>query len=198
MEIPGLKVCMLLGNFFISLFTFSVFSIMLWTQTWFTTRIHIYKLSYCHCQRLETSQIVMKQAKQFHLPVCFHSLQIQDAGWNHWWRWRCFSIAELVSDGSRVSLKLTAGMPAALSLLCLSRCCVCVHAETPDELLRCGWTSINSTTTLQGRQPRARPSAGLSIILSLSSIILQYRQKPRYRFGYVSYRIELHGFCLLW
>lgn len=68
-----------------------------------------------------------------------------------------------------LSLESPAGMPAALSLLCLSRCCVCVHAGTPGGPLRCGWTSINSTTTLRGRPPRAKPSAGLSVILSLSS-----------------------------
>lgn len=81
-------------------------------------------------------------------------------------------------------LELTAGMPAALSLLCLSSRCVCVHAETPDGLLRCGWMNINSTTTLQGRQPRAKPLAGL-----LSSCLLVHRQRLRYKFGYVSNRL---------
>lgn len=100
-----------------------------------------------------------------------------------WRRWKCLSSVELVSDGSRVSLKLTAGMPAALSLLCLSRCCVCVHTGTPDGLLRCGWTSINSTTTLRGHQPRERPLAGLSIIQSCSFINLQQKTTAKMQVG---------------
>lgn len=62
------------------------------------------------------------------------------------------------------------GMPAALSLVCLSRCRVCVTAGTRDGLQRCGWTSTNSTTTRPGRLPRAKLLAGLSMMLSLSSV----------------------------
>lgn len=60
-------------------------------------------------------------------------------------------------------LELTAVTPPVLSLLCLSRHRVFVHTETHGGLLRCGWMNINSTTTLQGRQPRAKPLAGLSV-----------------------------------
>lgn len=54
--------------------------------------------------------------------------------------------------------------------------CLCVPAGTPGGLRRFGWTSINSTTTLRGRQPRARPLAGLCITLSSSSLVTQHRQ----------------------
>lgn len=59
--------------------------------------------------------------------------------------------------------------------------CVCVPAGTPGGLRRCGWTSINSTTTLRGRRPRARPLAGLCITPSPSSLVTQYRQQLQAR-----------------
>lgn len=85
--------------------------------------------------------------------------------------------AELIYEDSSsvpLSLELSAGMLAALSLLCLSRCCVSVHAGTPGGPLRCGWMSINSTTTLQGRLLRGKPLAGLSVIMSSSSPSMYY------------------------
>lgn len=62
--------------------------------------------------------------------------------------------------------------------------CVCVPAGTPGGLRRCGWTSINSTTTLRGRRPRARPLAGLCITPSRST-------DSSYKLGYVSDRSEV-------
>lgn len=38
---------------------------------------------------------------------------------------------------------------------------MCVAAGTPGGQRRCGWTSINSTTTQPGRQLRGKPLEGL-------------------------------------